>query len=67
VPAMNTKKLKLKIYYHLQLLKNEIGINLTTHVQDFLTARYRTLVKKIKDLTNGEAYHVHGLEYQSVD
>ena len=39
-----------------------LGINLTKHTQDLYAANYKMLMKEIKDLINGGAHHVHGLE-----
>ena len=38
------------------------GINLPKETKDFYTENYKTLMKEIKDDTDGELYHVHGLE-----
>ena len=39
-----------------------LGINLSRETKEFYTENYKTLMKEIKDDTNGEIYHVHGLE-----
>ena len=42
-------------------IKN-FGINLPKKTKDLYVEKYKTLMKKIKDDTNREIYHVHGLE-----
>ena len=39
-----------------------LGINLPKEVKDLCSENYKTLIKEIKDDTNGEIYNVHGLE-----
>ena len=39
-----------------------LGINLPKEVKDLYSENYKTLMKEIKDDTNGEIYHVLGLE-----
>ena len=39
-----------------------LGINLPKEVKDLYSENYKTLVKEIKGDTNGEIYHVLGLE-----
>ena len=40
-----------------------LGINLPKETKDLYIENYKTLVKEIKrTLTDGEIYHVHGLE-----
>ena len=39
-----------------------LGINLPEETKDLYIENYKTLMKGIKDDTNGEIYHVHGLE-----
>ena len=39
-----------------------LGINLLKETKDLYTENYKTLLKEIKDDTNGEIYHVHGSE-----
>ena len=39
-----------------------LGINLSKETKDLCTENYKTLVKEIKDDTDGEIYHVLGLE-----
>ena len=40
-----------------------LGTNLPKETKDLYIENYKTLVKEIKEtLTDGEIYHVHGLE-----
>ena len=39
-----------------------LGINLPKETKDLYIENYKTLMKRIKDDTNGEIYHVHGSE-----
>ena len=39
-----------------------LGIYLPKETKDLYIEYYKTLMKEIKDDTNGEIYHVHGLE-----
>ena len=39
-----------------------LGINLPKETKDLYIENYKTLMKEIKDDTDGEVYHVHGLE-----
>ena len=39
-----------------------LGIHLPKETKDLYIENYKTLVKEIKEDTNGEIYHVHGLE-----
>ena len=39
-----------------------LGIYLPKETKDLYIENYKTLVKEIKEDTNGEKYHVHGLE-----
>ena len=39
-----------------------LGIYLPKETKDLYIENYKTLVKEIKEDTNGEIYHVHGLE-----
>ena len=39
-----------------------LAINLPKEVKDLYSENYKTLVKEIKDDTDGEIYHVLGLE-----
>ena len=39
-----------------------IGINLPNGTKHLYIENYTTLMKEIKDETNGEIYHVHGSE-----
>ena len=39
-----------------------LGIYLPKATKDLYIENYKTLVKEIKEDTNGEIYHVHGLE-----
>ena len=39
-----------------------LGIHLPKETKDLYLENYKTLVKEIKEDTNGEIYHVHGLE-----
>ena len=39
-----------------------LGINLPKETKDLYIENYKTLVKEIKEDTNGEIYHVHGSE-----
>ena len=39
-----------------------LGINLPKETKDLYIENYKTLMKEIKDDTNGEIRHVHGLE-----
>ena len=39
-----------------------LAINLSKETKDLYIENYKTLMKKIKDDTNREIYHVHGLE-----
>ena len=39
-----------------------LGIYLPKENKDLYIENYKTLVKEIKEDTNGEIYHVHGLE-----
>ena len=42
-----------------------LGINLTKEVKHLYSENYTTLKKEIKEDTNGNIYHVHGLELTS--
>ena len=37
-------------------------MNLPKETKDLYIENYKTLMKEIEDDTNGEIYHVHGLE-----
>ena len=39
-----------------------LGLYLPKETKDLYIENYKTLVKEIKEDTNGEIYHVHGLE-----
>ena len=39
-----------------------LGINLPKETKDLYVENYKTLMKGIKDNTNGELYHICGLE-----
>ena len=39
-----------------------LGIYLPKETKDLYIENYKTLVKEIKEDTNGEIYHFHGLE-----
>ena len=39
-----------------------LGINLLKEIKDIYRKNYKTLMKEIKDDTNGEIYHFHGSE-----
>ena len=39
-----------------------LGINLPKETKDLYIENYKTLMKGIKDNTNGELYHICGLE-----
>ena len=39
-----------------------LGINLPKETKDLYIENYKTLMKEIKDDTDGEVYHVHGLD-----
>ena len=39
-----------------------LGIYLPKETKDLYRENYKTLMKEIKEDTNGEIYHVHGLE-----
>ena len=39
-----------------------MGINLPKETKDLYIENYKTLMKEIKDDTNGEIYHFHGSE-----
>ena len=39
-----------------------LGINLPKETKDLYIENYKTLMKVIKDDTDGEIYHVHGSE-----
>ena len=39
-----------------------LGINLPKETQDLYVENYKTLMKEIKEDTNREIYHIHGLE-----
>ena len=39
-----------------------LGINLPKETKDLYIENYKTLMKEIKDDTDGEIYHVHGSE-----
>ena len=39
-----------------------LGINLPKETKDLYIENYKTLMKEIKEDTNGEIYYVHGLE-----
>ena len=39
-----------------------LGINLPKETKDLYSENYKTLMKEIKDDTDGEIYRVHGLE-----
>ena len=39
-----------------------LGIYLPKETKDLYIENYKTLMKEIKEDTNGEIYHVHGLE-----
>ena len=39
-----------------------LGINLPKETEDLYAENYKTLMKEIKDDTDGEIYHVLGLE-----
>ena len=39
-----------------------LGINLPKETKDLYAGNYKTLMKEIKDDTDGEIYHVLGLE-----
>ena len=39
-----------------------LGINLPKETKDLYIENYKTLMKGIKDDTNGVVYHVHGSE-----
>ena len=40
----------------------QLGINLPKETKDLYIENYKTLMKEIKDDTDGEIYHVHGSE-----
>ena len=42
-----------------------LGINLSKETKDLYVENYKTLMKEIKDHTNREIYHVHGLKEYS--
>ena len=39
-----------------------LGINLPKQTKDLYVENYKTVMKEMKDDTNGERYHVLGLE-----
>ena len=39
-----------------------LGMYLPKETKDLYIENYKTLMKEIKEDTNGEIYHVHGLE-----
>ena len=39
-----------------------LGINLPKETKELYMEKYKTLMKEIKEDTNGEIYHVHGSE-----
>ena len=39
-----------------------LGIYLPKETKDLYIEKYKTLMKEIKEDTNGEIYHVHGSE-----
>ena len=43
-------------------IRKYLGIKLPKETKDFYTENYKTLMKEIKDDTDGEIYCVHGLE-----
>ena len=62
---MKNQKEKLRKQFHSPLQKKRIkylGINLPKGTKDLYEENYKTLMKQIKDDTDGELYHVHGLE-----
>ena len=60
------KQKKIKCPWHdgasIQTQAKYLGIYLPKETKDLYIENYKTLVKEIKEDTNGEIYHVHGLE-----
>ena len=55
------EKLREKIPFKIAMERIKyLGINLPKETKDLYIENYKTLMKEIKDDTNGEIHHVHG-------
>ena len=64
IPTTKDQKEKLRRQSHLSFNKNKKypGVNLPKKAKDLYSENHKMQMKEIKDITDGERYHVLGLE-----